>query len=54
MHKRMLTVVRAPDGKIKLYCKGVDTAILKRLVPNQPYMEKAFAHVQVCLLFSMA
>ncbi|ELU39138.1 phospholipid-transporting ATPase, putative [Rhizoctonia solani AG-1 IA] len=29
--KRMSTVVRGPDGKIKLYCKGADTVILERL-----------------------
>ena len=25
--KRMSTVVRGPDGKIKMYCKGADTVI---------------------------
>ncbi|KAK4705641.1 phospholipid-transporting ATPase, partial [Phenoliferia sp. Uapishka_3] len=29
--KRMSSVVRGPDGKIKLYCKGADTVILERL-----------------------
>ncbi|CAJ0850446.1 3974_t:CDS:2, partial [Entrophospora sp. SA101] len=29
--KRMSTIVRGPDGKIKLYCKGADTVILERL-----------------------
>ncbi|CEJ03973.1 Putative Phospholipid-translocating ATPase [Rhizopus microsporus] len=29
--KRMSVVLRGPDGKIKLYCKGADTVILERL-----------------------
>ena len=29
--KRMSSVVRGPDGKIKLYCKGADTVIVERL-----------------------
>lgn len=46
--KRMSTVVRCPDGKIKLYCKGADTVILERLSPNQPYTDKTLAHLEVC------
>ena len=45
--KRMSTVVRGPDGKIKLYCKGADTVILERLGPNQPYTEKTLLHLEV-------
>src|SRR5712672_259277 len=45
--KRMSTVVRGPDGKIKLYCKGADTVILERLAPSQPYTEKTVAHLEV-------
>ena len=38
--KRMSSVIRGPDGKIKLYCKGADTVILERLDPGaQPYTE---------------
>jgi phospholipid-transporting ATPase len=33
--KRMSTVVRAPYGKIKLYCNGIDTVILVRLGKHQ-------------------
>ena len=29
--KRMSSIVRGPDGKIKLYCKGADTVIFERL-----------------------
>ncbi|RXW15132.1 hypothetical protein EST38_g10722 [Candolleomyces aberdarensis] len=44
--KRMSTVVRAPDGKIKLYTKGADTVILERLSKNQPFTEKTLAHLE--------
>jgi phospholipid-transporting ATPase len=29
--KRMSTIFRCPDGKIRVYCKGADTVILERL-----------------------
>jgi phospholipid-transporting ATPase len=45
--KRMSTVVRGPDGKIKLYTKGADTVILERLSKNQPYTETTLAHLEV-------
>jgi phospholipid-transporting ATPase len=45
--KRMSTVVRLPNGKIKLYCKGADTVILERLSSHQPYMEKTLLHLEV-------
>lgn len=32
--KRMSVIVRAPDGKIRLYCKGADSVIYERLVGN--------------------
>ncbi|CAG7854737.1 Probable phospholipid-transporting ATPase DRS2 [Serendipita indica DSM 11827] len=44
--KRMSTVVRGPDGKIKLYCKGADTVILERLSPTQPYTEATLVHLE--------
>ncbi|KAL4252396.1 Phospholipid-transporting ATPase [Abortiporus biennis] len=44
--KRMSTVVRGPDGQIKLFCKGADTVILERVSPNQPYSEKTLAHLE--------
>ncbi|KAI5117211.1 hypothetical protein M0805_003499 [Coniferiporia weirii] len=44
--KRMSTVVRTPEGQIKLYCKGADTVILERLSKNQPYVEKTLAHLE--------
>jgi phospholipid-transporting ATPase len=45
--KRMSTVVRGPDGKIKLYCKGADNVILERLAPSQLYTEKTVTHLEV-------
>lgn len=44
--KRMSTVVRGPDGKIKLYCKGADTVIFERLAANNPYTEATMAHLE--------
>ncbi|KAF8178511.1 calcium transporting ATPase [Mycena galopus ATCC 62051] len=44
--KRMSTVVRMPNGKIKIYCKGADTVILERLSKNQPYTEKTLVHLE--------
>src|ERR1700761_9603660 len=48
--KRMSTLVRGPDGRIKLYCKGADTVILERLAPSQLYTEKTIAHLEVHLV----
>jgi phospholipid-transporting ATPase len=44
--KRMSTVVRCPDGKIKLYCKGADTVIMERLSENQPFTEQTLVHLE--------
>jgi phospholipid-transporting ATPase len=44
--KRMSTIVRFPNGKIKLYTKGADTVILERLSKNQPYTEKTLLHLE--------
>lgn len=43
----MSTLVRCPNGKIKLFCKGADTVILERLSENQPFTEKTLAHLEV-------
>ncbi|GMS92729.1 hypothetical protein PENTCL1PPCAC_14904, partial [Pristionchus entomophagus] len=32
--KRMSVILRTPEGKIKLYCKGADTMIMARLSPR--------------------
>lgn len=47
--KRMSTIVRGPDGKVKLYTKGADTVILERLSKSQPYTEVTLAHLEVGL-----
>lgn len=44
----MSTVVRTPEGQIKLYCKGADTVILERLSKNQPFVDKTMVHLEVC------
>lgn len=33
--KRMSVIVRCPDGRIILYCKGADSVIYERLAPDQ-------------------
>ncbi|NXX34913.1 AT8B2 ATPase, partial [Nicator chloris] len=33
VRKRMSVIVRSPEGKIRLYCKGADTILLERLHP---------------------
>ncbi|XP_041826504.1 phospholipid-transporting ATPase IC [Melanotaenia boesemani] len=32
--KRMSIILKFPDGRIRLYCKGADTVIYERLAPN--------------------
>jgi len=49
--KRMSTVVRMPNGQIKLYCKGADTVIVERVSKNQPFVEKTLLHLEVCAPF---
>jgi len=44
--KRMLTVIRTPEVKIKLYCKGADTVMLERLAKSQLYTEKTLLHLE--------
>ena len=47
----MSTIIRTPDGKIKIYTKGADTVILERLGKNQRYTETTLAHLEVSPLF---
>lgn len=49
--KRMSTIVRTPEGQIKLYCKGADTVIFERLSKDQPYTERTLSHLEVNFLF---
>jgi phospholipid-translocating ATPase len=39
--KRMSVIVRCPDGKIILYCKGADSVIYERLTPDHdPFLKE--------------
>jgi phospholipid-transporting ATPase len=44
--KRMSTVFRCPDGKIRLYCKGADTVIMERLGRENPHTERTLRHLE--------
>uniref|UniRef100_A0A8C4DK95 Phospholipid-transporting ATPase n=1 Tax=Dicentrarchus labrax TaxID=13489 RepID=A0A8C4DK95_DICLA len=37
--KRMTIILKFPDGRIRLYCKGADTVIYERLAPNSRHKE---------------
>lgn len=44
--KRMSTIFRCPDGKIRCYCKGADTVILERLALRDDVVEKTLLHLE--------
>lgn len=44
--KRMSTIFRCPDGRIRLYCKGADTVILERLTQGTPNIERTLQHLE--------
>jgi phospholipid-transporting ATPase len=44
--KRMSTVFRCPDGKVRIYTKGADTVILERLGKNNPTVEATMQHLE--------
>lgn len=44
--KRMSTIFRCPDGKIRVYTKGADTVILERLRPDNPIVETTLQHLE--------
>ncbi|GAA5877115.1 hypothetical protein JCM8547_008961 [Rhodosporidiobolus lusitaniae] len=45
--KRMSAVIRTPEGRIKLYCKGADTVILERLAgEGQAFVETTSNHLE--------
>lgn len=44
--KRMSTIFRCPDGKIRCYCKGADTVILERLGGQNPMVEATLQHLE--------
>lgn len=44
--KRMSTIFRCPDGKIRVYTKGADTVILERLHADNPIVESTLQHLE--------
>lgn len=44
--KRMSTIFRCPDGKVRIYCKGADTVILERLHADNPTVEATLQHLE--------
>lgn len=44
--KRMSTIFRCPDGKIRIYCKGADTVILERLSKNNQMVDATLRHLE--------
>ena len=44
--KRMSTIFRCPDGKVRCYCKGADTVILERLGKDNPIVEATLVHLE--------
>ena len=44
--KRMSTIFRCPDGKVRCYCKGADTVILERLSKENPNVEATLQHLE--------
>lgn len=44
--KRMSTIFRCPDGKVRCYCKGADTVILERLGKDSPTVEATLQHLE--------
>jgi len=44
--KRMSTIFRCPDGKIRCYCKGADTVIIERMSKDNPIVEATLQHLE--------
>ncbi|GFO09200.1 phospholipid-transporting ATPase, partial [Plakobranchus ocellatus] len=44
--KRMSVIVRTPEDKIVLFCKGADNVIYERLGSNKIYTEETMAHLE--------
>jgi phospholipid-transporting ATPase len=44
--KRMSAILRCPDGKIRIYCKGADTFILERLARDNPFVDLTTQHLE--------
>ncbi|RMZ82312.1 hypothetical protein DV738_g1724, partial [Chaetothyriales sp. CBS 135597] len=44
--KRMSTIYRCPDGKIRIYCKGADTVIMERLAKDNRIVDITNQHLE--------
>lgn len=44
--KRMSTIFRCPDGKIRIYCKGADTVIMERLHKENTIVDATLRHLE--------
>ncbi|RMZ74798.1 hypothetical protein DV737_g5721, partial [Chaetothyriales sp. CBS 132003] len=44
--KRMSTIYRCPDGKIRIYCKGADTVIMERLAKENRVVDITMQHLE--------
>uniref|UniRef100_A0A3P9HYL8 Phospholipid-transporting ATPase n=1 Tax=Oryzias latipes TaxID=8090 RepID=A0A3P9HYL8_ORYLA len=44
--KRMSVVVRTPNGRLRLYCKGADNVIFERLHEASQYKQLTIAHLE--------
>lgn len=47
--KRMSTIVRGPDGRIKIFTKGADTVIYERLARTSELSDATLVHLEVSL-----
>ena len=47
--KRMSSVVRGPDRRMRLFCKGAEMGTLERLAKDRPYDERTLPRLQVHL-----
>uniref|UniRef100_A0A8B9HM62 Phospholipid-transporting ATPase n=1 Tax=Astyanax mexicanus TaxID=7994 RepID=A0A8B9HM62_ASTMX len=52
--KRMSIILKCPDGRIRLYCKGADTVIYQRLSPNSKHKETTQEALDVSLIGATA
>lgn len=49
VRKRMSVILRGPDGKIRLYCKGADSIVYDHLQSGHDDMKnKTQEHLNVC------
>lgn len=46
VRKRMTAIVKMPDDKIMVMCKGADSIIIPRLMEDQEYLEKTNQYLE--------